>query len=175
MVPSKLFLRPHLSAKHLFRITLVNIVQPKALAYKNLVHSQWCSQSLLCISEVGKKISRVSDLENLEEHDKVNNARLPHHVANKMMFYGTALTELSNEEEVANIFNQNMVYEGVRLELKTKKDFDVERDNEEKEVEKNHPRSGPNSKNNSKPELDYPKDLIIAFKLKRISTESSTE
>ncbi|KAF3641200.1 putative myb-related protein 3R-1-like [Capsicum annuum] len=129
----------------------------------------------LGISEDGKKISRVSDLENLEEHDKVNNARLPHHVANKMMFYGTALIELSNEEEVANIFNQNMVYEEVRLELKPKKDFDVKRDNEEKEVEKNHPRSGPNSKNNSKPELDYPKDLIIAFKLKRISTESSTE
>lgn len=33
-----------------------------------------------------------------------------------------------------------------------RKDFDVERANEEKEVEHNRPHLGPNSKNNAKPE-----------------------
>ncbi|CAN4128186.1 unnamed protein product [Withania somnifera] len=163
------------------------------------------ASSFLKISEDGKKVGRVSELAKLEEvieqidvrtiavspleysvkledvesffgqHGKVNSVRLPRHVADKRMFCGTALVEFSNEEDAANILKQNLVYAGVELELKPKKDFDVERANEEKEVEHNHPRNGPNSKNNSKPELDYPKGLIIAFKLKRISSESSTE
>ncbi|KAM3282294.1 la protein 1 isoform X1 [Capsicum chacoense] len=163
------------------------------------------ASSFLKISEDGKKVGRVSELAKLEEvieqidvrtiaaspleysvkledvesffgqHGKVNSVRLPRHVADKRMFCGTALIEFSNDEDATKIVKQNLVYEGVELELKPKKNFDVERANEEKEVEQNHPRSGPNSKNNSKPELDYPKGLIIAFKLKRISAESSTE
>ncbi|CAN4076544.1 unnamed protein product [Withania somnifera] len=163
------------------------------------------ASSFLKISEDGKKVGRVSELVKPEEvieqidvrtiaasplefsvkiedvesffgqHGKVNSVRLPRHVADKRMFCGTALVEFSNEEDAINILKQNLIYAGVELELKSKKDFDVERANEEKEVEHNHPRNGPNSKNNSKPELDYPKGLIIAFKLKRISAESSTE
>lgn len=163
------------------------------------------ASSFLKISEDGKKVGRVSALAKPEEvieqidvrtvaaspleysvkledvesffgqHGKVNSVRLPRHVADKRMFCGTALVEFSNEEDAANILKKNLVYGGVELELKPKKDFDVERANEEKEVELNPPRSGPNGKNNSKSELDYPKGLIIAFKLKRISAESSTE
>lgn len=165
------------------------------------------ASSFLKISEDGKKVGRVSELAKPEEvieqidvrtiaaspleynvkledvesffgqHGKVNSVRLPRHVADKRMFCGTALVEFSTEEDAANIVKQNLVYGGVELELKPKKDFDVERAKEEKEVEQNPPRSGPNSKNNSKSEPDgsYPKGLIIAFKLKRISAKSSTE
>ncbi|KAH0642588.1 hypothetical protein KY290_035540 [Solanum tuberosum] len=163
------------------------------------------ASSFLKISEDGKKVGRVSELAKPEEvieqidvrtiaaspleysvkledvesffgqHGKVNSVRLPRHVADKRVFCGTALVEFSNEEDAVNIVKQNLVYGGVELELKPKKDFDVERAIEEKEVEQNHPRSGPNSKNNSNSELDYPKGLIIAFKLKRISAKSSTE
>nr|XP_016448687.1 PREDICTED: la protein 1-like [Nicotiana tabacum] len=160
------------------------------------------ASSFLKISEDGKCVGRVTELSKPEEvieqidvrtiaaspleysvkledvesffgqHGKVNSVRLPRHVADKRMFCGTALVEFASEEDAANVVKQNLIYEGVELELKPKKDFDVERANEEKEVEHNRPHLGPNSKNNSKPELDYPKGLIIAFKLKR---KSSTE
>ncbi|XP_009782667.1 la protein 1 [Nicotiana tabacum] len=160
------------------------------------------ASSFLKISEDGKRVGRVTELSKPEEvieqidvrtiaaspleysvkledvesffgqHGKVNSVRLPRHVADKRMFCGTALVEFASEEDAANVVKQNLVYEGVELELKPKKDFDVERANEEKEVEHNRPHLGPNSKNNAKPEPDYPKGLIIAFKLKR---KSSTE
>ncbi|OIT40055.1 PREDICTED: la protein 1 [Nicotiana attenuata] len=159
------------------------------------------ASSFLKISEDGKRVGRVTELSKPEEvieqidvrtiaaspleysvkledvesffgqHGKVNSVRLPRHVADKRVFCGTALVEFASEEDAANVVKQNLVYEGVELELKPKKDFDVERANEEKEVE-NRPHLGPNSKNNAKPEPDYPKGLIIAFKLKK---KSSTE
>ncbi|MCD9640474.1 hypothetical protein HAX54_025811 [Datura stramonium] len=84
----------------------------------------------------------------------VNSVRLPRHVADKRMFCGTALVEFSSEEDAANIVKQNLVYEDIDDLWLFRKDFDVERANEEKEVEHNHPRNGPNSKNNLKPELE---------------------
>ncbi|KAK4364919.1 hypothetical protein RND71_016277 [Anisodus tanguticus] len=50
----------------------------------------------------------------------VNSVRLPRHVADKRMFCGTALVEFSSEKDAANILKQNLVYDGVELELKPK-------------------------------------------------------
>ncbi|CAK9184979.1 unnamed protein product [Ilex paraguariensis] len=163
------------------------------------------TSSFLKVSEDGKKVGRATELLNPEEvreqlevktivvspleydvklkdveslfcqFGKVNSVRLPHHVADKRLFCGTALVEFSTEEDAANILKQSLDYTGVRLEVKPKKEFDAERSKQTKEVENSRSPVASNRKNNSNAEANYPKGLIVAFKLKRISAEGSAE
>eukprot|EP01018_Ginkgo_biloba_P002009 Gb_00794 [translate_table: standard] len=51
---------------------------------------------------------------------KVKSVRLPRHVAVSKVFCGSALVELSSEEEASNVFTLKLVYDGTNLELKPK-------------------------------------------------------
>ncbi|KAK2968660.1 hypothetical protein RJ640_012503 [Escallonia rubra] len=160
------------------------------------------TSTFLKVSEDGKKIGRAKELPKPEEiieqldvrtiaasplqYDskledvesfftqiaKVNSVRLPRHVADKRLFCGTALIEFSTEEDAAKILTQSLAYEGVELELKPKKDFDAERAKQAEEVDNSHSQAGPNSKNSPNSEANYPKGVLIAFKLKSISAGS---
>ncbi|KAF7830133.1 la protein 1 [Senna tora] len=155
----------------------------------------------LKISEDGKKVGRASELlkpeEVIEQVDvrtiaaspfeydakredleaffgqfaKVNSVRLPRHVGDKKFFCGTALVEFSSEQDIEKVLGQKLVYAGAELELKPKKDFDAEREKELEEHEKSAAHMGSNRQNNSNAEPDYPKGLIISFKLKSSSDE----
>ncbi|KAK7293868.1 hypothetical protein RJT34_16745 [Clitoria ternatea] len=99
-----------------------------------------------------------------DEYGCVNSVRLPRHVGDKRFFCGTALVEFSSDEEVEKVLKQKLVYAGAELELKPKKDFDVER---EKELEEHE--------TNTEETVSYPKGLLIAFKLKGISNDAPSE
>ncbi|XP_020217378.1 la protein 1 [Cajanus cajan] len=158
----------------------------------------------LKVSEDGKKVGRITELPKLEEveqveirtlaaspfeydlkledvekffgqYAKVNSVRIPHHVGDKKSFCGTALVEFSSEEEVEKLMKEKLVYAGAELELKPKKDFDAEREKELEDYKKSRPPVGSNDQNNSHVEENYPKGLIIAFKLKSISDEIPSE
>ncbi|CAM8889800.1 unnamed protein product [Rhodiola kirilowii] len=155
------------------------------------------SSTFLKISEDGKKVGRISKLSNPDElieqvnsrtiaaaplpHDvksedlesyfsqfaKVNSVRLPKHIAEKRVFCGTALIEFSSEEEAENILKQSLTYADVLLELKPKKEYDIERENSAAEFENYQPHVNPKGKNNPKAEENYPKGVIVAFSLKK--------
>ncbi|XP_014503613.1 la protein 1 [Vigna radiata var. radiata] len=109
------------------------------------------------------------------QYAKVNSVRLPRHVGDKRIFCGTALVEFSSDEEMKIFLRQSHVYAGAELELKPKKDFDVQREEELKEQEKFRPPGGVDHQNNISTEADYPKGLLLAFKLKTISDEVPSE
>ncbi|XP_044463927.1 la protein 1-like [Mangifera indica] len=159
----------------------------------------------LKLSDDGKNVGRIAELPKVEEmkeqldgrtiaaspleydvnredvstffsqYAKVNSVRLPRHVADKRLFCGTALIEFSTEEDADNVLKKSLVYAGVDLELKPKKDFDEEQAKEVEEVEKFRPHMGSSLKNNSNPESNYPKGLIVAFTLKNAVTEDKKE
>ncbi|XP_026423418.1 la protein 1-like [Papaver somniferum] len=160
------------------------------------------ASTLLKFSEDGKKVGRRTGLPKPEvvhqidertvavsplEHDvtredletffsqygKVNSVRLPKHVGDKKVFCGTGLVEFSSDEDAANVLKQSLSYAGTELELKPKKDYDVER--EEMKVEFEKTRALRESKDNTNSEPDYPKGLIVSFKLKNISAGGSVE
>ncbi|KAA8521793.1 hypothetical protein F0562_012466 [Nyssa sinensis] len=106
---------------------------------------------------------------------KVNSIGLPRNVADKKLFYGTSLIEFSTEEDAEKVLKQSLVYDGVELELKPKKDFDAERAKQVDKVENPHSQVGSNYKNSSNAEANYPKGLIVAFTLKSMSTGGSVE
>ncbi|ONK72032.1 uncharacterized protein A4U43_C04F14980 [Asparagus officinalis] len=112
------------------------------------------------------------NLEDVEaffnQHGKVNSVRLPRLIGDKRQFCGTALIEFSEEEDANKALSTSMVFAGAELEVKTKKDFDDERLQKWEEFEKTRPSK--DASNGS-----YPKGLIVAFKLKSIPSEGSTE
>ncbi|KAL3498409.1 hypothetical protein ACH5RR_041141 [Cinchona calisaya] len=119
---------------------------------------------------------KIEDLESFfGQFAKVNSVRLPRHVTDRRLFCGTALVEFSSEEDAAKVLEQNLVYAGMDLELKPKKNFDAERAKQEEEAGKSRPQLGTNRKNNSNAEADYPRGLIVAFNLKSMSAEGATE
>uniref|UniRef100_A0A5B7BC87 Putative la protein 1 n=1 Tax=Davidia involucrata TaxID=16924 RepID=A0A5B7BC87_DAVIN len=163
------------------------------------------NSSFLKVSEDGKKIGRTTELlkpeEVIEQLDgrtiaaspleydvkledvesffgqfgKVNSVRLPPHVVDKRLFCGTALIEFSTEEDAEKVLKQSLVYAGVELELRPKKDFDTERAKQAEEVENSRSQVGSNRKNSSNAEANYPKGLIVAFTLKSILAGGSAE
>ncbi|XP_062219599.1 la protein 1-like [Phragmites australis] len=154
--------------------------------------------SLLRVSEDGKRIGRASELlkpdEIIEQVDcrtvavsplpynvkledvqsfftqyaKVNSVRLPRHIANKKHFCGTALVEFSKEEEATNILENSLVFAGVNLEIRPKKEFDAEHESKKEKYEKAHPIKDCQDEG-------YPKGLIVAFKLKKITVDSAAQ
>ncbi|KAI3889000.1 hypothetical protein MKX03_014048 [Papaver bracteatum] len=127
----------------------------------------------VAVSPLEHDVTR-EDLETFfSQYGKVNSVRLPKHVGDKKVFCGTGLVEFSSDEDAANVLKQSLSYAGTELELKPKKDYDVER--EEMEVELEKTRALRESKDNTNSEPDYPKGLIISFKLKNISAGGSGE
>ncbi|TVU29288.1 hypothetical protein EJB05_20848 [Eragrostis curvula] len=153
---------------------------------------------VLRVSEDGKKIGRAMELlkpdEIIEQVDsrtiaasplpynvkledvqsffsqyaKVNSVRLPRHFANKKHFSGTALVEFSEEEEAKNIMENSLVFAGANLEIRPKKEFDAEYEFKKEAYEKAHPRKDSQDEG-------YPKGLIVAFKLKKITVDSAVQ
>ncbi|CAA0810579.1 La protein 1 [Striga hermonthica] len=118
---------------------------------------------------------KLEDVESFfSQYAKVNSVRLPRHVADSRVFCGTALIEFSSEDDAANILKQSLSYSGVELELKPKKEFDAERAKQEEEAAKTRSQANSNRKDKANAEPDYPKGLIVAFKLKKISGQDST-
>ncbi|KAL8139243.1 hypothetical protein V2J09_005264 [Rumex salicifolius] len=150
------------------------------------------TSQLLKISDDGKKVGRKTELAKVEElieqqdsrtiavsplpydvtredvesffaqHAKVNCVRLPSHVSNRKLFCGTALVEFSSDEDMEKMLKQNLAYAGVDLELKPKKEFDVEREKQTAEIGDVQATSC----NKSPEEASYPKGLIVAFSIK---------
>ncbi|CAL9241417.1 unnamed protein product [Arabidopsis halleri] len=70
------------------------------------------------------------------QYAKVNSVRLPHHIADKRRFCGTALVEFSSEQDTEHILSQSLVYAGADLLLIPKSDFDCQRENMIKQLGK---------------------------------------
>ncbi|KAL5975924.1 hypothetical protein ACLOJK_020253 [Asimina triloba] len=160
--------------------------------------------SCLRLSEDGKRVGRITEVSKLEEvieqvetrtiaaspfeynakhddvetffnqHGKVNSVRLPRHHADKRCFSGTALVEFASEEDAKNVLNQTLVYAGVELELRPKRDYDSEREKKMKVLEESRSSISTNTKKSSTVNENYPKGLIIAFKLKPLPRVDAT-
>nr|KYP59235.1 La protein isogeny [Cajanus cajan] len=119
---------------------------------------------------------KLEDVETFfGQYTKVNSIRLPRHVGDKRFFCGTALIEFSSDEEMEKFLKQSLVYAGAELELKPKKEFDAQREKELEAHEKFRLPVDSDQQNNTNAEANYPKGVLIAFKLKRVSEGKQTE
>ncbi|XP_020223777.1 la protein 1 [Cajanus cajan] len=119
---------------------------------------------------------KLEDVETFfGQYTKVNSIRLPRHVGDKRFFCGTALIEFSSDEEMEKFLKQSLVYAGAELELKPKKEFDAQREKELEAHEKFRLPVDSDQQNNTNAEANYPKGVLIAFKLKSIADEVPSE
>ncbi|CAH8378887.1 unnamed protein product [Eruca vesicaria subsp. sativa] len=100
------------------------------------------------------------------QYSKVNSVRLPHHVGDKQYFCGTALVELSSEQEVEDVLKQSLVYSGADLVLVPKSDFDLQRENMIKKLENSGSSLSDSSHN------EFHRGQLVKFTLKRITNEN---
>ncbi|CAL1386419.1 unnamed protein product [Linum trigynum] len=115
-------------------------------------------------------VSRDALVAFFGQYGQVTSLRLPNHIANKRVLCGTALVEFPTDEEAKKVLGQILEFEGVQLELKPKKEFDEERQSKLAEFRAANPQWNNDNNKNSSPQAEYTKGLIVAFKLKSIST-----
>eukprot|EP00268_Persea_americana_P053708 TRINITY_DN6107_c0_g1_i1.p1 TRINITY_DN6107_c0_g1~~TRINITY_DN6107_c0_g1_i1.p1 ORF type:complete len:586 (-),score=159.82 TRINITY_DN6107_c0_g1_i1:276-2033(-) len=157
------------------------------------------------VSEDGKRVGRSTELSKLEEvidqadtrtiaaspleynvrreeveaffcqYGKVDSVRLPRNVADKRCFCGTALVEFSSDDDAKNVLKQRLVFAGVELELEPKKDFDAERERMRVEIENYRALIAGDNRKSSQTNESYPKGLVVAFKLSRMSKGGPVE
>ncbi|KAJ8640527.1 hypothetical protein MRB53_017221 [Persea americana] len=157
------------------------------------------------VSEDGRRVGRSTELSKLEEvidqadtrtiaaspleynvrreeveaffcqYGKVDSVRLPRNVADKRCFCGTALVEFSSDDDAKNVLKQRLVFAGVELELEPKKDFDAERERMRVEIENYRALIAGDNRKSSQTNESYPKGLVVAFKLSRMSKGGPVE
>ncbi|CAL1373485.1 unnamed protein product [Linum trigynum] len=130
----------------------------------------------IAVSPLPYDVNRDALRTFFSQYGQVTSLRLPNHLASKKVLCGTALVEFSTDEEADKVLGQRLEFEGVQLELKPKKEFDEERQSKLAELRASNPRwNSDNNNNNSSPHEEYTKGLIVAFKLKSISTGDETK
>lgn len=115
------------------------------------------------------------------QHAKVNSVRLPRHPVGRI-FCGFAVVELASEDEVKRVLDLKLMYDGAELEIKSKNEFDEEMEKYQQQQENapygkvQHPKQAFNDRRhgngrNDAVEASYPKGLIVAFSLQKVSTD----
>uniref|UniRef100_A0A1J3EWW1 La protein 2 n=2 Tax=Noccaea caerulescens TaxID=107243 RepID=A0A1J3EWW1_NOCCA len=107
--------------------------------------------------------TKMEDVSSFFSHyAKVNSVRLPHHIADKRLFSGTALVEFSSEQDTLDVLSRSLVYSGAHLVLIPKSDFDCQREDMIKKL--GNP--GPSLRDTSHKE--FHRGQLLKFTLKKL-------